>query len=333
MGASSILLVILGVVVLLVIAVYLMGIPVSGRSFSGPSLQQNLKAMVNAQRASVGDSQVDPSTSAARRSLAETMGNEEEVERTSEGKLTLRKKLKYANLNQVPPFVFSLSQILVSLIAFLIVRRYLDALLQVVSLLTGPLFMNWLLMQRVNARFKKFDDDFPQFLLSLVGLLKTGLNPIQGLEAAAEGLEPTSTVRQEVQLMLERLRLGVPEERSIGSFGEDIYHQEIELFVQALILSRRVGGNLSETLDRLSKQVRKRQHFRKAANAAVGLQRGSIWFILAILMGLEGYLYLSWKETIVMTWTHPTGRTVAQFGLVMILVGLFWVRQVTKIKV
>lgn len=310
-----------------------MGIPVSGRSFSGPSWQQNLKSMVAAQRASAGDSQSDPSISTRKRSLAEALEVEGEVEKTNEGKLTLRKKLKYANLNQVPPFVFSLLQILVSLIAFLIVRRYLDALLQVVSLLTGPLFMNWLLMQRVNSRFKKFDDDFPQFLLSLVGLLKTGLNPIQALEAAAEGLEATSTVRQEVQLMLERLRLGVPEERSIGSFGEDIYHQEIELFVQALLLSRRVGGNLSETLDRLSKQVRKRQHFRKAANAAVGLQRGSIWFILSILMALEAYLYISWKETIVMTWTHPTGRMVAQVGLGMILLGLFWVRQVTKIKV
>lgn len=333
MASSSILLAILVIVVVLVVAVFLLGLPVSGRSFSGPSWQQNLKTMVAVQRSSASNQRSDEALVSGKKSVTDTIEREAEAERVSDGKLTLRKKLKYAHWNHIPPFVFSLSQILISLVAFLIVRRYLDTLLQIVSLTTGPLFMNWLLMQRVNARFNKFDNDFPQFLLSLVGLLKTGLNPIQGLEAASQGLEVTSTVRQEVQLMLERLRLGVPEDRSIGSFGEDIYHQEIELFVQALILSRRLGGNLSETLDRLAKQVRKRQYFRKAANAAVGLQRGSIWFILCILMGLELYLYVSWPKTITDTWTHPMGRQVAQFGLVMILAGLFWVRQVTKIRV
>jgi tight adherence protein B len=140
-------------------------------------------------------------------------------------------------------------------------------------------------------------------------------------------------VKQEVELMLERLRLGVAEERSIGSFGEDINHPEIELFVQALLLGRSVGGSLSDTLDRLAKQVRKRQYFRKSAAAAVGLQRGSIWFILAVLGGLELYLYLQWPETVILTWTNPMGRQVGQAGLIGIIIGLWWVRKVTEIKV
>jgi tight adherence protein B len=226
-----------------------------------------------------------------------------------------------------------LAQILISLAAFLVTRQYFDTVLQFMSLLTGPLFMNWLLTMKMERRSNAFDADYPQFLLSLAGLLKTGLNPIQGLQAAAEGLEESSLVRSEVQLMLERLKLGVPEERSVGSFGEDVYHPEIELFVQALILSRRVGGNLSDTLDRLSKQVRKRQYFRKSAVAAVGLQRGSIWFILFILASLEIYLFFSWRECVVVPWTHPIGRPVCQAGLIGIILGLFWVRQVTKIKV
>jgi tight adherence protein B len=322
------------VIVITLALLVIFGLPVSGRSFSGPSWRQNFKSMVKTQR--VSDTEANGYAGASpgqRHSVLQTMEKEQEVERISEGKLTLRKKLKFANWNHIPPFVFSLSQILVSLLVFLVVRRYFDTLLQIVSLTSGPLFMNWLLMNRVNSRFKRFDNDFPQFLLSLVGLLKTGLNPLQALEAASHGLDPSSSVRQEVQLMLERLRLGVSEDKSIGSFGEDIYHQEIELFVQALILSRRVGGNLSDTLDRLARQVRKRQYFRKSAVAAVGLQRGSIVFILCILLGLELYLYIMWPKSVIDTWIHPTGRTVGQFGICMILLGLYWVGQVTKIRV
>jgi len=193
--------------------------------------------------------------------------------------------------------------------------------------------VNSFLQSRIRKRTAKFDADFPQFLLSVVGMLKTGLNPVQALEAAVENLEPDSIVRQEVELMLERFRVGVPEDRSIGSFGEDINQPEIELFVQALILSRRVGGNLSETLDRLAKQVRRRQYFRQSANAAVGMQRGSIWFILAVLVALQAYLYTVWPESVTLTWTHPTGRKVGQAGLIAIILGIFWVRQVTKLRV
>lgn len=335
MGTSSlgILVIVAALVIGVAIVAFLVGLPISGRSFAGPSWRQNMKSMVAAQRASANQSNLTGLKQESTTTVAETLAREGDVQRVAEGKLTLRKKLKYAHWNNFPPFLFSLSQILISLVVFLIVRRFLDTPIQAISLLSGPMIMNWLLTNRINSRFNKFDADFPQFLLSLVGLLKTGLNPLQALEASAEGLDINSSVRMEVQLMLERLRLGVPEERSIGSFGEDIYHQEIELFVQALILSRRLGGNLSDTLDRLSRQVRKRQYFRKSANAAVGLQRGSIWFILCILIGLQVYLFFAWPETIITTWTDTKGRAVGQTGLIVIMLGLFWVRQVTKIRV
>lgn len=185
----------------------------------------------------------------------------------------------------------------------------------------------------MERRFKAFDNDYPQMLLSLVGLLKTGMNAMGALEAASQGLDETSLVKEEIDLMITRLRYGVPEDKSIGSFGEDIYHPEIELFVQALLLSRRVGGNLSDTLDRLAKQVRKRQYFRNSAKAAVGMQRGSIWFILGILCSLEIYLYLVYPEAVLGAIRDETGWLVWQFGLMVIALGMFWVRQVTKIKI
>lgn len=252
---------------------------------------------------------------------------------SSDNKLTLQKRLKFAQLSHIPPFIFAIAQIFISVSAFLVARQYFYILLQLMALTAGPLIVNAFINFRVKSRFKRFDRDFPAFLLSFVGMLKTGLNPVQALEACAVNLEDSSLVRQEVELMLERLRLGVSEERSIGSFGEDVNHAEIELFVQALLLSRRVGGNLSETIDRLARQVRKRQYFRASAQAAVGLQRGSIIFILCILFSLEGYLYLAWPECVITTWTDPTASQVAQSGLTMIMIGMYWVLQVTKIRV
>jgi tight adherence protein B len=317
-------------VILLVGALFAFGIPVSGTS---SNLRSNMKSIVQTQR-TAGSERGSRGAQSAPWSVIDSASDDDNDNpiKYSDSKLTLRKKLKYAQWQHVPPFVFSLSQIVVSFIVFLFARIWFDTLLQIISLVSGPVFLNGLLSWKINKRFETFDSDYPQFLLSLVGLLKTGMNPVQALEASSAGLDEGSLVRLEVELMLERMRLGVQEERSIGSFGEDILHPEIELFVQALLLSRRVGGTLSDTLERLAKQVRKRQYFRRSANAAVGMQRGSIWAILVILAILLVYIWFSWREVLVTLWTHPTGKMVSQGAIALVLFGIYWIRQVTKIR-
>jgi tight adherence protein B len=164
-------------------------------------------------------------------------------------------------------------------------------------------------------------------------MLKTGLNPTQALQAAAENLEVDSVVRQEVELMLERFRVGVPEEQSIGAFAEDVQQQEIELFVQALILSRRVGGNLSFTIDRLAKQVRRRHIFKLAANSTVSMQRGSVYVIIVIMVAVELYMLALVPDMVTGPWTDPSLAGKAQAVLVVIFLGLYWMKRITNVKI
>lgn len=246
---------------------------------------------------------------------------------------SLDKRLRYAQLERVPPYMVSVAQIVISLSAFFFARMFLKEVLQVASLMLGPIIVNKIIERRIESRAKRFDTDFPQFLLSVTGMLKTGLNTIQALEAAAGGLEEESLVRQEVELMLERFRVGVPEDRSIGSFGEDIRQPEIELFVQALILSKRVGGSLSDTLDRLSKQIRKRQAFKLSASSSVSQQRGAIWVIIGLIAALQGFMLTMAPSMVLGAWQSPSLAGYAQTSLVIVALGIFWMNKITNIKV
>lgn len=316
-------LVVVGVAGVLTAISYLMG----GGLFGRTDVNANIRNIVASQRPS------DQFAVTRKRdvTLFDTAA-ESKVDKTVSSKLTLEKKLKYAQW-KIPPLVFRGIIVAISLFSFSLISLKFNIVLQGFSLLVGPIFMGWLLNFCIDRRFKAFDRDYPSFLLSLVGLLKTGMNTMGAIEAAAASMEDGALLRQEVELMNERLRFGVSEDKSIGSFGEDIFHPEIELFVQALLLSRRVGGNLSETLDRLAKQVRKRQYFRSSANAAVGMQRGSIWIIIGILVGLELYLYFVYPAAVTGAWKDEMGWQVWQFGAIVIMLGIFWVRQVTKIRV
>lgn len=289
----------------------------------------SVKSLVHAQRNATSYAS---HKNGPQKSIVDIVAQENRVKKVSDSRLTLEKRLRYAQW-KISPAIFYGLMVLVSLVIFLVVRIQFNFVLQLFGLAAGPMFMFWLLNSAMMRRFHRFDKDYPSFLLSLVGLLKTGMNPIQALQAAAEGLDATALVKQETDLMLERLKVGIPEDQSIGSFGEDIYHEEIELFVQALLLSRRVGGNLSDTLDRLAKQVRRRQYFRSSAHHAVGMQRGSIWIILAVLVGLVSYIYTVAPDLVTGAWKDEIGWQVWQVGLVLILIGIFWIRQVTKIRV
>jgi len=247
--------------------------------------------------------------------------------------VNLAMKLRHANLPWMPPYVVSLLQILVSLVAFAVAYVYFRLPLQIVAAFLGPMIVNAWINRRIRKRVQRFDADFAQFLLSVVGMLKTGLNPVQALEAAADSLEDESTVRQEVELMLERVRMGVSEDRSIGSFGEDIDQPEIELFVQALLLSRRVGGTLSDTLDRLAKQIRKRQTFKIAATGAVSMQRGSIYAIIVVIAGVQFYMLLIAPDMVVGAWTNPKLAGWAQFSVVITFLAVLLIGKLTKIKI
>lgn len=317
-------------VVFFVLAAVVLGLPVFGGS-GRSSMRNQMRSIVSSQRHSSGRFADRRSVGSENLSVFDT-AKESEVRKKVDSRLTLEKKLKYAQW-KISTLTYRACIIGISVGAAFVVSQNFNIVMTGMSLLTGPIFMNWLLNFHVDRRFHAFDEDYPQFLMSLVGLLKTGMNTMTALEASAQGLNEGSLVKLEVDMMVERLRFGVSEDKSIGSFGEDIFHPEIELFVQALLLSSRVGGTLSDTLDRLAKQVRKRQYFRNSANAAVGMQRGSIWFIILILLGLELYLYFTFPEAIVGAWNDELGWQVWQFGIVVILLGIFWIRQVTKIRV
>jgi tight adherence protein B len=253
-------------------------------------------------------------------------------QQTNSSKVTLETKFTYAQWT-FSPIAYRAGQILVGILLFLLVYEKCNFVVQVIAFYTGFLIFDTVLASKIKLRFRAFDVDYPQFLASLVGLLKTGMNPMTAIAASSKALEADSLVRRECELMLERMRYGVSEDQSIGGFAGDVPHPEIELFVQALLLSRQVGGTLSDTLERLSKQVRRRQYFRQQAVSAVSMHRGSVWVIILLMIIMQGFLMYMEPKIVTESINDPIGWQVWQIGILIILTGILWVRKVTNIKV
>lgn len=333
---TTILLIIVGVLIVAAIVAVLIavGAPLGSKGLRRrTAVSESLRTMVVAQRAEQNEAGIRNRKKGDRLALKAAEETDLDSKRKSSGsQLSLDKKLRYARW-PITPLQFRGIQAVVAIACFIPAYWHLQIIWQVLAPTLGALLVNGVLTRAIGSRFKKFDDDYPVLLLSYVSLLKTGMTTIAGLESSGKGLDESSLVRAEVELLIERLRLGLTEEQAISSFGEDIAHPELELFVQSLLLSKRVGGQLSSTLERLARQVRKRQEFRKRAVAAIGMERGSMWAIGGIMSALLLYMFIKSPELILPAFKSETGINIYQFGIAFIVVGVYWMKNVTNIKV
>lgn len=262
----------------------------------------------------------------------ESVSKQKRAPSRHDGSYNIEQKLRFAKWN-ISPQILYLSQAGVSAFAFLITAKYFGLFLQILALVSGPIFVNALLQRSIEKRSQRFSDDFPQFLLSVMGLLKTGMSTVTAIEEAASGLDVRSAVRIEVQTMVERMRSGVNEEQSVGRFAESYLHPEAEMFVQTLLISKRTGGGLSDSLERLAIMVRRRQYFKESASAAVALQRASVWCILGILILMQGYIVFFCPQLVSESVSDPVGWLVWQGALATIIISILWSREITNIRV
>ncbi len=247
----------------------------------------------------------------------------------------LERRLKYARVNITPSqfrliIVAATAAIYISLIT---IPRINTVIHLIIAVWGGSLLVNNYINRRTKIQFDAFDRDFAPFIMAFVGLLKSGMNLMAGMEAASERLGPDSLLRMEVVRMLERLRFGVNEDFAIGSFAESVDHPDIELFVQAMLLSKQVGGSLSNTLERLARQARRRAQFRLQARAAVGQQRGSVWAILVIIALVQTLLYFQMPDVILAGLRSDIGFVVWQVAFLIAWFAVWLIGQITNIKV
>lgn len=268
--------------------------------------------------------------------LSDAQAQESVTPRKQFGRLSvLQRRLKYARVS-ITPSQFRLIVLAATAaiyIALLTIPRLNTVIHLIIAVWGGSLLVNNYINRRTKIQFDAFDRDFAPFVMAFVGLLKSGMNLMAGMESASERLGPDSLLRMEVVRMLERLRLGVNEEFAIGSFAESVDHPDIELFVQAMLLSKQVGGSLSNTLERLARQARRRAQFRLQAQAAVGQQRGSVWAILSIVALVQTLLFFQMPDVILAGLRNDIGFVVWQVAFLTAWFAVWLIGRITNIKV
>lgn len=182
-----------------------------------------------------------------------------------------------------------------------------------------------------KRRRKQFIEQLPDMLQSSSTAMKAGSSLNQALESVVS--EETGPIAQEFDLFLRELRVGVDFNQALDNIYKRMPLMDFKLVVSGMQISREIGGNLADTLERLADTLRRKIEMEGKIDAltAQGRAQGIVMTLLPIVLGYG--LFLMEPEQMSIFWTHWLGWTLVGIMTFMLLAGYIVIQKIVNIDV
>lgn len=218
--------------------------------------------------------------------------------------------------------------VFIPLLLLVVTANVLLAIMGAAVCLFGP----GLVHKRLKARRRKqLIRQLPDTLDSLVGALRSGMSLQQSLAMMAEQLPKPSN--QEFGLVVRKLRMGVAIDDVLEELEQRIASQEYTMFTTSMRIAREIGGNLTESLERLADTMRRKLTMEDKIVALTS--QGKIQGIIVGLLPLFLMWVLSIMEPEAMA---PLFNTWLGYGVLAVIfmlefIGFMLIRKIVRIDV
>ncbi|WP_105259201.1 type II secretion system F family protein [Pseudoalteromonas sp. T1lg88] len=217
-------------------------------------------------------------------------------------------------------------------VLFLLIWAYTGtifvAFLMVVLLSFVPTYLYKFLQRR---RRKKFISQLPDALNMICASMRSGSSLINSIEAMVK--EQEAPISQEFSLFLREQRLGVDFNDGLNNMLARIPEQDFKLVVAGMQISKEIGGNLSETLERLADTLRKKLEMEGKIDSltAQGKMQGVVMTGLPLFVGFV--LYHMEPTHMARLFSEPIGWLVCFVVAVMLFIGYKFIKKIVTIDV
>jgi tight adherence protein B len=188
----------------------------------------------------------------------------------------------------------------------------------------------WLERQR-SVRLRRLEQQLPLALDLMSRALRAG----HALPTAVRmvGEEMSDPIAREFRQLADATSFGMGLAEAMARLGRRVPLEDIRYFVTAVLIQRETGGNLAELLDNIAAIVRARLKLLGQVRTLSAEGRISAWILGLLPFGTGTVLYRLNPEFMAFLWTDPQGQRLACFALGAMVVGVFWMRRIIRIRV
>jgi len=182
-----------------------------------------------------------------------------------------------------------------------------------------------------KKRLEKFEEQLPEAMQNIANGMKAGFTIVQAIENMVNEMAPP--ISQEFGLALREYRLGVQMDDALRNMTQRVPSPDLLLVVTAINITRTMGGNLPEMLEKISSTIRERRRIegKNRALTAQGKLQGIVVAALPIALGAVFY-FLDPKMMSYM-WNTGIGLFLLFIMGVMEILGFLFIRKIVNIDV
>lgn len=183
----------------------------------------------------------------------------------------------------------------------------------------------------IKRRRQKFTAYFPDAIDVIVRGVRSGLTVGECLNIV--GRELPVPVGPEFTLVNEGVKLGMTMAEVLQRMSDRLPTAEVRFFAIVLVTQQSTGGNLAETLAKLSDVLRQRKRMRDKVTAMSSEAKASAGIIGSLPFILSGALSVLQPDIIGLLFTTDTGNLWIGIGIVMMLIGSFVMRKMIQFDI
>ena len=199
-----------------------------------------------------------------------------------------------------------------------------------IALLLGALPLMYVQRRRVK-RLAAFDDR----LAGAIDLMARALRAGHALPTALQmvGNEVAEPVGLEFRALFDEINYGVPMSEAMLNMVERMPSTDLKYFVVAVLIQRETGGNLAELLDNISTIIRERVKLMGKVRTLAAEGKMSAWILGLLPFAAALLMYLASPAFLEVLWTDPIGPKMIAYALILMVLGVIWMRSIIRIRV
>lgn len=186
-----------------------------------------------------------------------------------------------------------------------------------------------LIGKRKKDRIVSFDGQLNEGIMIISNSLKAGYSFLQAVAVVSEEMkEPFS---KEFKKLLKEMSLGISEEEALRNLLLRMESQDLRLIINAILIQKDIGGNLSEILDNISETIRERQKIKNEIKTLTAQGRLSGVIVMLIPVFLCGIIFLFNKDYMILMFTNPIGIAMLVMAVFNEALGFLLIKKIINV--
>lgn len=242
----------------------------------------------------------------------------------------LRRNLIYADSKYALEEVLTvklMSSVVFALLAYALSKNPIITLLTFFFIWVIP---DLLISRMAKKRMVEFNAQLADGMLIICNALKAGYSFMQSMALVSKEMD--GPLAKEFGTLIKEMSFGITMEESFNNLNQRVESEDLNLVINAILIQKDVGGNLSEILEKIIETIRERHRIKMEVSTLTAQGRLSGMIITLLPFVLAGFLLMVNPEYIMLLFQTPVGIGMVIYGLISQMIGFFVIRKITDIE-